>query len=425
MALTHSESAPASVRAVTAGVADWISRLGTIWVEGQLSEVRVRPGAPLVFTRLRDVQAEASLSLVVPPAVFSAVTPTLTEGARVVVFGKLEYWGKRSELHLRARSIRAVGLGELLARLEQLRALLGAEGLFAPERKVPLPFLPRRIGVICGRNSEAERDVVANASRRWPNVQFEIRGVAVQGPGAAAAVTAAVHELDALDDVDVIIITRGGGSVEDLLPFSDETLLRAVSAATTPVVSAIGHERDRPLLDDVADFRASTPTDAARRTVPDLLEEVRRLNEARSRLDSVLQNRLVHAAHSVAALRGHPALLQPQLLVEREAQWVATARTDARRTLAERLTRATENVASLMHRLHALSPAATLERGYAVVHNAGGSIAFTPSDVPPDSKFRVTLAQGAIVGRRTAESEASAIDPESASKPNESMQEQR
>lgn len=400
MAVTHSESSPASVRAVTAGVADWIGRLGTVWVEGQLSEVKVRPGAPLVFTRLRDVQAEASLSLVVPPSVFTAVTPALTEGSRVVVFGKLEFWGKRSELHLRARSIRAVGVGELLARLEQLRELLAAEGLFAPERKRALPFLPRRVGIICGRNSEAERDVVANASRRWPAIRFEIRGVAVQGPGAAAAVTAAVRELDAAEDVDVIIITRGGGSVEDLLPFSDETLLRVVADARTPVVSAIGHERDRPLLDDVADARASTPTDAARRTVPDLVEEVQRLHNARSRIDSVLQSHLMQAEHTVTALRRHPALLQPHLIVEREAEWVKQSRTDVRRILAERLTRATESVASLMHRLHALSPAATLERGYAVVHNEQAEIAFEPDDVPVDSQFRVTLANGTFTGRR-------------------------
>jgi exodeoxyribonuclease VII large subunit len=400
MALTHSESSPTSVRAVTAGVADWIGRLGAVWVEGQLSEVKVRPGAPLVFTRLRDIQADASLSLVIPPPVFAAVKPTLTEGDRVVVFGKLEFWGKRSELHLRARSIRAVGVGELLARLEQLRALLAAEGLFAPERKKALPFLPRRIGVICGRNSEAERDVVANASRRWPGIGFEIRGVAVQGPGAAGGVAAAVAELDSIDEVDVIIITRGGGSVEDLLPFSDETLLRAVAAASTPIISAIGHERDRPLLDDVADDRASTPTDAARRAVPDRAEETQRVSAARQRLDSLLHHTLLNAEHAVAALRHHPALREPQLIVQREAEWVSTLRTDARRTLSERLTRATETCTSLQHRLHALSPAATLERGYAVVHNNSGLLAISAEDVAVGTDFHVTLSQGSLTGQR-------------------------
>lgn len=400
MALRHSEEAPASVRDVARAMSDYIGRLGEVWVEGQLSEVRVRSGANLIYMRLRDVAAEASLSLVVPQGLYSSLTPPPSEGARVVVCGKLEFWGKRGDLHMRARTIRAVGLGELLARLEQLRALLAGEGLFDVARKQPLPFLPRRIGVICGRNSDAERDVLVNAERRWPGVQFAVRGVAVQGAGASAAVLEALLELDAIDDVDVIIITRGGGSVEDLLPFSEESLLRAVAAARTPVVSAIGHERDRPLLDEVADVRASTPTDAARRVVPDLHEEIQRITYARDRLDQLLRQHLQAASQSVATLRHSPALHHPEYVVQRQVDIVTAARTQANRLLAERLTRASDSVDALRHRLHALSPAATLERGYAIVHNDAGVIALRPEDIAEGSQFEVRLAEGSIQGRR-------------------------
>lgn len=402
MGLKHSEDAPASVRDVAHAVSDYIGRLGQVWVEGQLSEVKVRPGAPLVFMRLRDVQADASVSLVATPALFGSLVPPPSEGARVVVHGKLEYWGKRGDLHLRARTIRAVGLGELLARLEQLRTLLAAEGLFDVARKQSLPFLPRRIGLICGRNSDAERDVVVNASRRWPGVEFAVRGVAVQGAGATAAVIDALLELDAIDDVDVIIITRGGGSVEDLLPFSDESLLRAVAVARTPIVSAIGHERDRPLLDEVADARASTPTDAARQVVPDLAAEIAMVRQARQRLDNALRQRLHAADAALAALRHSPALHHPEYVVERQVELVAQARVQGRRILAERLTRADDSVESLRHRLHALSPAATLERGYAIVHNAAGEIAMGPDDIAVGSAFDVRLAEGRIFGQRVA-----------------------
>lgn len=400
MALRHSEEAPASVRDIAQAVSDYIGRLGEVWVEGQLSEVRVRQGANLVYMRLRDVAAEASLSLVVPQKIYGALAPPPSEGARVVVCGKLEFWGKRGDLHMRARTIRAVGLGELLARLEQLRALLAAEGLFDVARKQPLPFLPRRIGVICGRNSEAERDVLVNAERRWPGIQFAVRGVAVQGAAASAEVLKALVELDAIDDVDVIIITRGGGSVEDLLPFSEESLLRAVASARTPVVSAIGHERDRPLLDEVADVRASTPTDAARRVVPDVREEAQRIGQARQRLDQLMRQHLGYADQSVAALRHSPALHNPEFLVQRQVDLVGNARDAANRLLAERLNRASDSVDALRHRLHALSPAATLERGYAIVHNDAGVIAVSPDDVAEGSDFEVRLAEGSIQGRR-------------------------
>ena len=258
---------PLSVRVISEAIGDYLSKLGAVWIEGELSEVTVRPGAPMVFMRLRDTSADMSLSIMCHRSVLEAVQP-LPQNARVVMHSKVSWYAKNGSLSMSVKEIRQVGVGELLARLELLKSTLAAEGLFDLDRKKELPFLPKKVGLICGRNSDAEKDVIENAKRRWPSVQFELREVAVQGSAAVVEVSEALLELDANPDVDVIIITRGGGSFEDLLPFSDETLIRLVADAKTPIVSAIGHEKDSPLLDLVADYRASTPTDAGKRVVP-------------------------------------------------------------------------------------------------------------------------------------------------------------
>lgn len=405
MGLANSEQAPLSVASVGQSLASWIRKLGSVWVEGQLSEVRIRPGAQLVFMRLRDVETDASISLVAPAPMVKAMNPPVSDGARVVVNAGVEYWSKRGDLHLRARQIKAVGLGELLARLEQLRRLLEAEGLFAPERKRPIPFLPQRIGLICGRNSEAERDVTVNATKRWPGVQFEIREVAVQGNAAVSAVTEALEELDGQPDVDVIIVTRGGGSVEDLLPFSNEALVRAAANATTPIISAIGHERDRPILDDVADLRASTPTDAARRVVPDLAEEQQRIAEARATMRHRIASRLSQERTHLEYLRRSGALRTVLERLDRERQHTARDRTDAKRALQTRLGVAAADVAAMRTGLHALSPAATLDRGYAIVTDSDGRIAFTPADIEAGAHFNVRLRDGGFTAVRPPASE--------------------
>lgn len=246
MAVNTSADAPLPVGAVSRLIGGWIDRLGAIWVEGQITQLSRRPGAGVVFLTLRDPSYDISVSVTCYRQVFDAVADIVGEGARVVVHAKPEWYAPRGQLSLRAAEIRPVGMGELLARLEQLKKSLAAEGLFAPERKKPLPFLPQLVGLVCGRASAAERDVLENARHRWPAVRFEVRNVAVQGVHAVPQVVQAVKELDALDDVDVIIVARGGGSVEDLLPFSDEQLVRAVAECRTPVVSAIGHEPDSP-----------------------------------------------------------------------------------------------------------------------------------------------------------------------------------
>src|SRR3954463_1228376 len=276
---------PWPVRVVSQKVGAWIAKLGWIWVDGQVAQITRRPGSTVVFLTLRDPSADLSLSVTTNRDVLDMGAPNLSEGARIVVHAKPEFYAARGTLSLRADEVRQVGLGELLARLEQLKKLLGAEGLFARERKRRLPFLPQKIGLITGRASAAERDVLMNTRRRWPAVEFRVINVPVQGPTAVPQIIDALKVLDADETIDVIVLARGGGSVEDLLPFSDEALCRAVFACRTPVVSAIGHETDAPLVDYVADVRASTPTDAAKRIVPDLAEESRLIDEVRRRLD--------------------------------------------------------------------------------------------------------------------------------------------
>lgn len=306
MALNTSAEAPLPVGEVSRLIGGWIDRLGAVWVEGQITQLSRRPGAGVVFLTLRDPSHDISVSVTCFRQVFDRIADVVTEGARVVVLAKPEWYAPRGQLSLRATEIRPVGIGELLVRLELLKKSLTAEGLFALDRKKPLPFLPQLIGLVCGRASAAERDVLENARRRWPAVRFEVRNTAVQGVHAVNQVVQAVKELDDLPDVDVIIVARGGGGVEDLLPFSDEQLIRTVAECRTPVVSAIGHEPDSPLLDLVADLRASTPTDAAKKVVPDVGEELDRVQQLRDRALRTVQGLLDREERGLAHALGGP-----------------------------------------------------------------------------------------------------------------------
>ncbi len=377
MAMETTPESPAAVRTIARHLDDWISRLGAVWIDGQVAEYRPRPGARFHYFVLRDTDVDMSLTVKADSSVIGRIDPPLQEGQRLLVHAKPDFYTARGSLSLLAREIRAVGLGALLEELARLRDLLAAEGLFAPERKKPLPFLPRRIGLICGRNSAAMQDVLANARERWPAIAFEIHEVPVQGAQAVSAVTAAVRELDESAEVDVIVITRGGGSVEDLLPFSNEALVRAVAACRTPVVSAIGHEQDAPLLDFVADLRASTPTDAAKRIVPSLTEQQALISGMRARGGVVLRH-----------------------LIDSQQQGLDHRRTRARTLVRTRIDTAAQDVAHLRARVRALSPAATLERGYAIVLGEDGAIVRDAATVPVGGRLEVRLAQGRLSARR-------------------------
>ena len=388
------------MRSIALAIEGYVARLGAVWVEGQVAQLNRRPGSPTAYLTLRDTEASMSVSVSCSNAVLDRCVPPLTEGQRIVVHVKAEFWTARGSLSFRADEIRPVGLGELLAQLEARKNLLAAEGLFDPSRKKRLPFLPRRVGLVCGRASDAERDVVENARRRWPGVVFETREVAVQGVKAVSEVTAAIRELDGLAEVDVIVVTRGGGSVEDLLPFSDEGLVRAVAACRTPVVSAIGHEKDAPILDLVADVRASTPTDAARRVVPDMVEEMRTVTDLRTRAGRAVRGRLDRETAGVDALRQRPVLADPSVLVSARAVLVAALLDRSRRALDQRLTRASDDIGHVRLRVRALSPAATLDRGYAVVQSSDAAVVRDAASVPSGAELRIRVANGELTAHR-------------------------
>lgn len=373
MAFESSPEAPAAVRTVSRMLGDWIGRLGAVWIEGQVAEFRPRPGARTHYLTLRDTDVDMSLNVVADSAVIGRMDPPLAEGQRVIVHAKPDFWPTRGSLSMRAKEIRPVGIGALLAELARLKELLAAEGLFSPDRKKPLPFIPQRIGLICGRASAAMDDVLVNARERWPGIQFEVREVPVQGVQAVSSVSAALSELDANPAVDVIIIARGGGSVEDLLPFSNESLVRAVAACMTPVVSAIGHEQDNPLVDFVADLRASTPTDAAKRVVPSWREQVDLITGLRGRASRALGHRLQVEQEAVTTLRGR-----------------------TRRVVTSALDSAERDLTHLLARVRALSPAATLERGYAVVTHDDGAIVRDASTVKSGDRLDIRVAVGRL-----------------------------
>lgn len=376
MALETSPESPAPVRTVSRLLGDWIGRLGGIWIEGQVAQISRRPGMRTLWITLRDTDADLSLSVVAETTVVDVVSPPLGEGQRVIVYGRPEFYAGRGSLQIRAREIRPVGRGALLEELERLRALFQAEGLFAPERKRPLPFLPRRVGLISGRASAALRDVTVNARLRWPGVDFEIREVAVQGATAVPAIVEALTELNAHPDVDVIVIARGGGSVEDLLPFSNERLIRAVVASRAPVITAIGHEQDVPLVDLVADVRASTPTDAAKRVVPDVAEERERITQQRQRARRTIERRITI-----------------------DAADVTRSRATARRSVQRRIDHGRVDVGHLRARLTALSPASTLERGYAVLRTHEGTVVRDPAMLAAGESLEARVARGAFTVR--------------------------
>ena len=392
--IESSSEEPLPVRVVSESIGEYIGRLGPVWVEGEVAEITRRPGSQMAFLRLKDTSVDMSLQVTCHKSILEAIDP-LPENARIVAYAKVNWYAVRGSLSLMAREIRQVGLGELLARLEQLKNLLAAEGLFASERKRQLPFLPRKIGLICGRASAAERDVVENVERRWPGAHFEIREVAVQGATAVVEVSSALRELDSHAEVDVIIVTRGGGSFEDLLPFSDESLIRLVASLTTPIVSAIGHEQDAPLLDLVADFRASTPTDAARQVVPSLIEEMEHIAQLSNRLEKKMYSMVELEISKVSALLSRPVMKDPSTIFSVKFDEIRTLQNDSKKAIASLLREAKIEVREVKARIAALSPLSTLKRGYAVVQK-GGKVLLDAKDASPSDELNVVLAKGEL-----------------------------
>jgi exodeoxyribonuclease VII large subunit len=388
---TSSES-PAPVRVVSEAIKEYVDRLGPIWIEGEISELNERSGG-MAFMRLRDTSVDMSLSVMCYKNVLAAVQP-LPANARVVIHAKASWFTKNGSLTMSAKEIRQVGVGELLARLEALKGVLAAEGLFSADRKVALPKLPRKVGLICGRNTDAEKDVVENARRRWPAVEFEIREVAVQGAAAVVEVSEALRELESIEDVDVIIITRGGGSFEDLLPFSDESLVRLAASCETPIVSAIGHEKDSPLLDLVADYRASTPTDAAKRVVPDIEQEIADINKIRDRMYRRLVSTIDYELNQIAQLRNRPVMKDPSVMVKVRVDELNALRDRSNRGFKSLLEIEKKEIKGVIAHLRSLSPQSTMDRGYSVVQSDDGKIVRDATKLKAGAVLRIRAAKG-------------------------------
>ncbi len=395
MALQTSADSPAPLRQVSTLIGEYVGRLGAIWVEAEVASLTRRQG--VCFLTLRDLRAQLSMAATCHVSILDAGPAPITEGARVVIHAKPTYYPPSGRLQLEIREIRPQGAGELLAQLERRKQLLAAEGLFDPRLKKRLPFLPRAVGLVTARGSAAERDVLENTRARWPAVQILTRYAVMQGSGSASEVVNAVRALEVGGEVDVIVVARGGGSVEDLLPFSDEALIRAVHACTVPVVSAIGHEQDTPLLDLVADVRASTPTGAAEAIVPDVREESMRVTAARDQARLAVQRMLTQQAHLLEQLRSRPVLTNPGSMIDGHQQVVVDMRSRARRELSHRLRREHDLVGSHLARVRSLSPLATLERGYAVAQRPDGTV-ITRLEQVPDA-FAVRLSDGSVAVR--------------------------
>jgi len=387
-----SADTPWSVARLATELKGYIDRLGEVWIEGELTQWNVRQSG--VFAKIKDLEAESTLSLTVWSRNLPDAAAEFKAGDRVIVRAKVDFWANRGDLTLVAREIRHVGLGDLLERLERLRRQLASEGLFDQSRKVRLPFLPQCIGLVTGENSDAEKDVIRNARLRWPEVRFRVRYALVQGDRAAGEVAAGIRELDADPEVDVIIVARGGGDFMNLLPFSDETLLRTAAECVTPLVSAIGHENDRPLLDEIADLRASTPTDAAKRVVPDVAEELNLVQQARARMAGRLTGLISTEIDRIAQLRTRPALSDGAWIIDSRTEEIFRWVTRGADLMDRRLDLARGELVGLRGSLRALSPAATLERGYAIARTATGTVVRSAGEVSRGDALRITVADG-------------------------------
>lgn len=381
---------PWPVSQLSENLVNYIKRLGTVWIEGELTKPSIR--GTTFFGELRDLREDMAVSI----HSFSAASfpKDIENGDRIAVLVKPDFWKKTGRISMQILELRKVGLGELLERIQRLREKLTAEGLTDPARKQAIPFLPNCVGLITGKDSDAEKDVLQNAKLRWPAVKFRVINTKVQGDDAAPQIIAAIQALDADPEVDVIIIARGGGAFGDLLVFSDEKVVRAAASAKTPIISAIGHEADRPVLDDVADIRASTPTDAAKKVVPDVAEERQKLDQMLGRAFTRIANFVGGQLDLLAQLRSRPALANPYTFIEVHEQEIAELVGDARGSIDLMLEREGNKIETLRKVAVSLSPQSTLDRGYSVVRDAEGHVFTDASKIKAGTKLKLRLAKG-------------------------------
>ena len=389
-----SPESPWSLERLSESLGVYIERLGSVWVEAEITQWGVSGGH--VYGRIKDIEADVTVDITVWRSTRESIPESVGQGDRVIVKVKPNWYVRGGRLSMNVLEMRLAGLGELLAKIEALRAKLSAEGLFDLERKKPLPFLPQLIGLVTGRDSDAEKDVLRNAQLRWPDVAFQVEYASVQGDKAVPEVVSALDRLEGNPDVDVIIIARGGGDFQHLLPFSDEALVRRAAACKVPVVSAIGHEADRPLLDEVADLRASTPTDAAKRVVPDVAAEREMISDARARLWRRLDSLVTAEFERLQLFRERPVMANPVTVVDAHAEDIVRLvqrgvdRTDAI------LERTMSDVTRLRASMRALSPLAPLERGYAIVHTEDGGVVSDPGSVAVGQSIDIRVKGGNI-----------------------------
>ncbi len=384
------------VKDASRALSEIISQMPSVWIEGQITSIKIRPGSDWVFVDLRDVSAEATLNVVFNRSVLDDAPSEIESGQRVLVHGKPEFWMNRGSLVFRARRIQPVGLGELMIALEKLKQSLLKEGLFAPEKKKPIPFLPNKIGLICGRASAAMKDVMENTMLRWPGIEFDVHEVAVQGVKSSSEVRTALAQLNAENEVEVIVITRGGGSFEDLLPFSDEMLLRAVAASNIPVISAIGHEQDNPLLDYVADLRASTPTDAASKLVPDLEDEMELIEDWIFRMREIIGNRIEKEQISLERLLEKSALDSPKEFIQSHRDVIIELKTNLRNLISTKIYSEQTWFKPRLAQLRTLSPLSTLARGFAIVQKSDGKLVRKATEVKTGDLLQIRLEKDSL-----------------------------
>jgi exodeoxyribonuclease VII large subunit len=388
-----------TVAAYNLGVAGYLQRLPEIWVQGEIAELKRRDGWAFAYMSLKDSETGATLGAMIGRARLDSVQPPLEEGEKVHALGRGELYQKTGDFGFRITRVERFGPGLVLRQLEELKHRLAAEGLFATERKQPLPYLPRVIGLICGRDAAAKRDVIETATTRYPPARFEVVEAAVQGAGAVPQLLAALRRLDADERVDVIVLARGGGSFEDLLPFSDERLCRAVAACGTPVVSAIGHEQDTPIVDHAADLRAGTPSLAAKLIVPEYAQVAASLDALAARAGRTLEARLHRCREALGLLVSRPAFADPSSWITSRRHSLLVTREQLDRWPGARLERERVRLGHAHDRLRLLGPGATLDRGYAIVQDDTGAVVRESGDVKPGDAVAVRLARGRLSAR--------------------------